>query len=251
MAFFAGFLPHPTDTESRFLGEFTRLWRSSSARKSPQTVAMTIESPTVIDHFRKSNYHIAGWGGVQWFDMRNPRNQLPRLFPEFTYRGIGSGPWPLAISESELPLYYVDDIVERMRRMGHDESGFFFINCSETHFPYWTPNQAPRTDAEQRDLERVRDATLQHVTFVDSLPVSTGFVGALQEMQTQALSWVDKQLSVVFDFAANLLNSTLVIACADHGESFGENGRFGHVYPDPQVMRVPMWAGLIRGKKWS
>jgi glucan phosphoethanolaminetransferase (alkaline phosphatase superfamily) len=70
-------------------------------------------------------------------------------------------------------------------------------------------------------------------------------------MQTQALSWVDKQLSIVFDFAANLLNSTLVIACADHGESFGENGRFGHVYPDPQVMRVPMWAGLIRGKKWS
>ena len=249
MAFFAGFLPLQTNSDWRFLNEYKRLWRSGLARRS--RAAITFEPPTVIEHFRKLNYHVAGWGGVQWFDSRNGGNQLPRLFPEFTYNGVPPGPWPIEVAKSELPLYYVDDVIERMRRLGQDESGFFFINCSETHFPYWTPNQAPPTDSERRCLEFVRHAAQQKVTFPDAVPLSIGFLETLQEMQMQALSWVDKQLSIVFDFAKDLLNSTLVIACGDHGESFGENGRFGHGYPDPPVMRVPMWAGLIPGMKWS
>ena len=249
MAFFAGFLPLQTNSDWLFLDEFKRVWRSGVARKS--RAAITFEPPNVIEHYRKLNYHVAGWGGVQWFDSRNSGNQLPRLFPEFTYNGVPPGPWPVEVSTSELPLSYVDDIIGRMRKLGHDESGFFFINCSETHFPYWTPNQPPPTGAERRCLEFVRNAAQQKVTFPDAVPVSTGFLGALREMQMQALSWVDKQLRIVFDFAADLLNSTLVIACGDHGESFGENGRFGHGYPDPPVMRVPMWAGLIPGKKWA
>lgn len=41
--------------------------------------------------------------------------------------------------------------------------------------------------------------------------------------------------------ARGLLDSTLVIVTADHGEAFGEGGRWGHhVTPDEEVLRVPL-----------
>lgn len=64
-------------------------------------------------------------------------------------------------------------------------------------------------------------------------------------MQRRALEWADTRLGDLF----SRLNTRhpLVVVCADHGEEFGEGGRFGHAHPHPTVATVPLWCGVLGG----
>jgi glucan phosphoethanolaminetransferase (alkaline phosphatase superfamily) len=57
-------------------------------------------------------------------------------------------------------------------------------------------------------------------------------------MQRLAVEWADAQLARLFEGLRD--SAAIVIVCGDHGEEFGEGGRFGHGHPHPAVMTVPM-----------
>ena len=64
----------------------------------------------------------------------------------------------------------------------------------------------------------------------------------LKGQQVKALEWVDTKLGQLFDRIQSK-RPTLTVVCSDHGEEFGDNGRFGHAHYDESVMVVPLWIG--------
>ena len=64
----------------------------------------------------------------------------------------------------------------------------------------------------------------------------------LKANQIAALEWIDGKLGQLFEKLPSTY-PTLTIVCADHGEEFGDNGRFGHAHVDESVMTVPIWVG--------
>ncbi|MBL0202230.1 MAG: sulfatase-like hydrolase/transferase [Chitinophagaceae bacterium] len=68
----------------------------------------------------------------------------------------------------------------------------------------------------------------------------------LKSAQRDALEWVDMKLGIIFNLLSSHNNNTLVIVCSDHGEEFGEGGRFGHSHNHETVLQVPIWVGFLK-----
>lgn len=93
---------------------------------------------------------------------------------------------------------------------------FAFLNYFDAHQTYYSPK-----------------------SFQTYPPSKTGI-----DKYHAAITWIDSQVSALLDTlrARNVLDSTLVIITADHGELFAEHGLSGHansLYRN--VLHVPMW----------
>ena len=70
----------------------------------------------------------------------------------------------------------------------------------------------------------------------------------LLEGQSRSLEWLDKRIEqLVKELPDNGL-PVLLIVLADHGEEFGEGGRYGHGQYHPTVMTVPVWCAMLPPK---
>ncbi len=118
---------------------------------------------------------------------------------------------------------------------------FAAINYMETHDPYWPPE--PFTHHFNSGITRRGLAALHEGTFVRS---------NLTESQNQmvvdaydsSLAYLDDEMGKLFAELnrRGLLENTLLLITADHGEALGEEGQHGHVTPilRQEVSRVPL-----------
>jgi hypothetical protein len=244
---FAGFLPsHPPGT--KLLGRYDRVWRSRAARQWNHDVYQYFRGKSIMDAYIEEGWNTYGLGGVQFFDPGIPENSLPALFPEFVYvpgvtdKIVGDDSKLFPESPGSVLLGIASGVVSK-------EPFFWFVNFPETHFPYWTPGQ-PRGYEVNRLLRTASEFINSKSRIPDGHPlIRDGGLNALRLMQIRALEYVDAQLAKLFVLLGNANLSTLVVVCADHGESFGEGGRLGHGHPGDTVTSVPMWVGRIVGSR--
>ncbi|WP_162243423.1 sulfatase-like hydrolase/transferase [Williamsia sp. Leaf354] len=201
------------------------------------------DEETIVAHYVEQGRLVTGLGGVQFFDPK-PGNSLPALFPNFQYVGLASTSSMLTPrEEQDLPSFVMNEALT------HDLLGdaifFAFANFSETHFPY----SIPSTTRRWSEVSEVLEDYLRCQSLVRSGETARGLsvasAGLLKQMQVDALEQVDKNLGRLFSELERRGRRTLVIVCADHGESFGEEGRLGHGHPGPEVTTVPMWVGRV------
>lgn len=241
-ALFTGRMPRRYDQKEIIKG-FKTIWRPEDS-KSHKTHLVTTTKATIMEHYRSLGYQVLGVGGVQFFNPDLTCNLLPLQFEEYAYFGPNKNiPEPQLIprTKSQLPSCNIEHIANRLQQ---DRSFFLFINFSETHTPYDVPNTIINEQYEQT-VSKYYAATQTKKRYpVNNLPLSTKERLFLMDAQKNALEWVDSQLAVLF---ANLPRSLpkLTLIMADHGEEFGEHGRYGHGYPSPQVMQIPLWAGIV------
>ncbi|MGW8435564.1 sulfatase-like hydrolase/transferase [Nocardiopsis sp. NPDC055879] len=244
-ALFNGNLPRPVSGPFILGGHSVdAIWRSAAARSSKRRSAIPFDGPTLMAHYSERGYRVLGSGGVTFFDASDPANHLPSLFPEFLYFGRPSrspvtGQDRIIDREEQLPLAHTRKLAELCLEA---ERFFLFINCPSTHIPYSTP-WSSLTD---RSRELLRRLYLLHDDKTGGLredALKDGDVQVLLEMQKQALEWADSRLGDLFSRLSGL--RPLVVVCADHGEEFGEGGRFGHGHPHRTVSTVPLWCGLL------
>jgi len=239
LSFFAGFLPVPIQPQPVFRN-YDRLWRSRAARYTSKRVYQWVESSTIIEHYRAQGYSTIGLGGVQFFDTANPANILPALFDRFDYCGLRAGQ-ALDGGEHTFTAHALESVVAGL---GARTPSFVFANLSETHFPYLSPGCADdaRTaialDIMRRGAADKRVVGISEHELIDRLRPA-------RMRQCQALQWVDSVFGRIAGALLQLSLPTLVVVCADHGDSFGERGMIGHGHPAPEVMEVPMWVGRI------
>lgn len=244
-AMFTGFLPRPVSGCFELGGKrLGGIWRSAAARAHPLDGGIAFAAPSLMDHYADQGYRVVGAGGVTFFDPNHPCNILPTRFPEFHYFGRDAASPADAASrvvdrDVSLTLAHVDELAEVCLQA---ERFFCFINCPSTHIPYTSPAAVltEETTTLVERLYRLHDATAPHA---EHGPLDTEEAATLQDMQRRSLEWADAQLGRFFTHLAD--RRPLVAVCGDHGEEFGEGGRYGHGHPHPTVTTVPLWCGLL------
>jgi hypothetical protein len=174
-----------------------------------------LEGRNIIDGFSRKGYLTIGSGAAPWFDPKRPTSlQLIEKFDHFFYPG---DKWSLASQLDFLGSRLADS----------DRPAFVFLNICETHIPYWHAgatwdrNISPCIPfATTNDAAECRRRQKACVEFVDDLlgPILQAFSGAT------------------------------TVACADHGDCWGEDGLWDHGIHHPKVYEVPLLFRLARAE---
>ncbi len=243
-SFFLGDLPRILDGSREYLPGINQIWRSLGARKltGNKSILLPFDAKNIIEYYQQIGHNVQGFGGVGFFNTHNPNNTLPSLFDNFMFFGGAANLAPsekMPRSPESLPFGNIDTILERTQR----EPYFLFVNSPTTHIPYDIPTT--NVDDEYKDLIiRTFDEHGKKKKYSqETLPFTTEEILYLKMLQVAALEWVDQQIGELFS-QLPLSYPTITIICGDHGEEFGDNGRFGHAHPDETVMTVPVWSGL-------
>ena len=240
-AFFGGFLPNVMEEPLAplYSREMGSLWRLSRARKRARGDDVTIHLPgsSVPHGFQALGHRTVGAGGVRWFSS----GQLRDGFDEFHYwEPIGDATDRFAVrTVEEYPLTNVDTIVGSVGEGPY----FLFVNSPETHAPYLAGDESAATrDSVLEVCRRLEPMWNGKTRRAGAVRPTTAEFDLLRRAQTSALEAADRRLGELF---ARLPRPARVVVCADHGEAFGEQGRWGHDFPDRIVMEVPIWYGEL------
>lgn len=242
---FVGILPNLVNKEDSYLRGYDQIWRSGSVTNTPKKVFEYFTDNSIIRHYENAGYNVQGFGGVHFFNPNLGCNSLQTMFSKFTYYGpkeyISSHKSIPRLAEST-PLGNIEDIIYLI---GQCEPFFLFINCPETHIPYDVESTIVNNQYINI-IERLRYAHNRKVFESTNVnPFTNQEVSLLYAAQVEALEYIDKRLKILFEKLPKNL-PTLVIVLADHGEEFGEEGRFGHAHLSKYVMKVPVWSGWLK-----
>lgn len=141
----------------------------------------------------------------------------------------------------------VGELVDGWLEEQDDQPFFWFFNLIDCHSPYLPPK--PYADLSAIGRLRAADEARRYLTmeaFWRSCITRTAPpAGALERMRAGyrgAIRYLDAWLERLLDGLqrAGILDDTLVIVTADHGENFGEGGLIGHGFSlDERLLHVP------------
>jgi arylsulfatase A-like enzyme len=117
---------------------------------------------------------------------------------------------------------------------------FWLLNLGETHYPY--SHRGDRVDLPR--VSGVHGADRERGKEAPPDPRDADLMSALHDRQVDALVRLDGFFAGLFE---TLPSGTRVIVTADHGELFGEGGRFGHgPFTHPKLLEVPWIEGMVQ-----
>lgn len=175
------------------------------------------------------------------FLLKQPiTHSLARLF------GVCSRPARLYVSAEQLTREVCDWI------SANPTPFFVWAHYMDVHWPYHLEDRLikPGEIAQAwRDVVHLHDANWNGAVITE---VQRDHYIRLYE---EAVAYTDQQLGLLFDFleSRRLIEDTLIIILADHGEEFQEHGRWGHWEDNlhDEIIKVPLLIkppGMMRGR---
>jgi len=162
---------------------------------------LVFAAPSIVAGFAEAGHHTICIGGTGFFNPRTPLGSLlPSLFAEAHFDRT------LGVANPRSPWHQVDRACAALAACPTARRVFLFVNFAATHPP-------------TRIFAR-------------------GATAETPETQAAALAALDRALPRLFEALA-ARGGARVIACADHGTCFGEDGRVGHRFAHPLVTTVP------------
>jgi arylsulfatase A-like enzyme len=245
---------------------FTGRW--SHELSADWRVPLNHEPPTLAEAFTAAGYRTAAFSANRIYVTRE--FGLGRGFVHFDEHRLGvqqvirSSTLVRAIASSRQVrnlLSFNDDLARVSASDNHqalrrwltrepDRPYFAFVNFMEAHSPYlpkpsfahrfgWYSEGASRT--ERRKVETIGRRQPERMAPADAIHSRTAYEASISELDAGVNAMLE-------DLAARgLLENTLIVVTADHGEEFGEHGRFGHgnsLYPSS--VHVPL-VMVLRG----
>ncbi len=214
-AIWMGFTPGISDSCEPWLNpKAGKLFRMAYAGSSGQDDdGFQLQGANIIQGFRKLGYKTIGSGAVDWFDPSTQTGEvLGAPFENFHFAG---NTWSLGNQ-----LNWIED---QLKQTPNDQPVFVFLNIGETHVPYWHEGASwdcwPSPCVPFGGKECSAEAS--------------------RVRQQACLEWVDKQLASLLE---RFSNST-ILAFADHGDCWGEDGLWEHGVSHKETLTVPL---LIR-----
>lgn len=217
-AMFVGFTPGIAARAEPFVnpkfGKIFKIVGSGFAGKGSEHITLT--GRNIVDGFKHRGYLTVGSGAVGWFDPATETGQhLTADFDRYFYPG---------------DYHSLDRQLSWLASQLAEAKGlpsFAFLNIGETHVPYyfagaaWDPAYNPCVPfGNDNDAKECRRRQLGCVEFVD------GKLAPLLEAFREAT----------------------IVACADHGDCWGEDGVWEHGIHHPKVLEVPLLYRLARDK---
>lgn len=161
----------------------------------------------IVDGFKRLGYQTAGAGGVGWFRPDTlPGRALSMDFAHFFW---GGRTWALPAQLDFLSRHL----------MNPTRPVFAFLNIGETHVPYafegcpWDIHHNPCVPfGLENDAAECR------------------------RRQAACLQYIDRLIAPLLD----AFGESTIVACADHGDCWGEDGLWEHSVFHPAVFQVPL-----------
>lgn len=255
---FSGHLPCVPDTWKPYYNEAAKqLWRivTGPTKDKGKSCGILFDGHDIITGYRNLQFYVLGIGGVSQFSKEG---FLRKVYPwsDFFYYGydLDSESWKPRTPET-FPLNHILDIVETLQKK---DDWFLFINCQATHYPFDTGNGIDIDMLENcfpllEKVFNIRSCIASNVEFFDIL---TSFNHRLHQMQIKAVEYLDRKIGELFSYLSEISKKSIYcIVCGDHGDEFGDEWlgipRYGHLLPYPNVLKVPIWMGMIKHNKNS
>ncbi|MBW7997986.1 MAG: sulfatase-like hydrolase/transferase [Candidatus Glassbacteria bacterium] len=203
--------------------------------------------PTLAELLVESGYRTAGFSNNPFVDRTH---NLHRGFQQF------EAVWAdTSVTDSIHPYdtphtnRLVKEFIART-----DSSGrpfFAFINYMDTHMPYSPPEPYRSMYSGGRAIESARlDSLCRYSEMLNAreLTPDSSEKAVVVDIYDGALTYLDAQLGELLDYLRDdgILDETLVIVLADHGEIYGERGHYTHgvlltrpLVQIPLLMRYP------------
>lgn len=131
--------------------------------------------------------------------------------------------------------------VEKAKRFvenNNEDDFFLFLNFMDAHLPYFPPKEYREKHASDVDPKDICQEAHKHNGGVEEADFE-----ASSKLYDAEIDFLDDQLGNLFDFfeEKNLMDDTVFVIVADHGENLGENDMFGHQFSvSEQLVSVPM-----------
>ncbi|HYW01110.1 MAG TPA: sulfatase [Candidatus Acidoferrum sp.] len=144
-------------------------------------------------------------------------------------------------------------LIKKTLKKSHEKDEkplFMFVNLLNAHFPY--EDGVPSKRSLRRLLETVRRARSHTVPApiqrqLKQLATKNEFTeqefAKLRQEYNECVQFMDEQLGELFNFMRNhqIIDKTLIIITADHGENIGDHGLLGHdLSVHDSLLRVPL-----------
>jgi len=150
--------------------------------------------------------------------------------------------------EAEEQGQAVDRAAEWIRdRGGGDEPWFLFVNLNVAHLPY-TPPESYRSrfaseEWSEADIDRLMEIEGGWGHLAAGVPLDESDFSLLRDLYEAEVSIASEHAGRLLDALrdSGVVEQTLVIVTADHGENIGDHGLIDHVYSlFDTTVRVPM-----------
>jgi arylsulfatase A-like enzyme len=258
---------------------FTGHWMSETSARV--NAPLDAELPTLAEHFRDRGYATGGFVGNIFYGSAHygldrgflhyldiPDNLTRKVsFREFCRSSrLGESlliwfelKWRIFQPMEKLRLHGDElnrealDWVDQAR--GLNRPFFMFMNYFDAHSPYSLPGEAPqpysrltadRLEARMKRLEQSEAALDAHPSDARAAEVTRLQAEVnthLRNAYDDGISWIDRKLDELLKGleGRGLLDETLIVITADHGEMLGEHEVIGHGKSlDRQVVHVPL-----------
>ena len=204
--------------------------------------------PTLAEFLRNHGYATAGFAAntyfcSQWYglgrgfmhyeDVALTATEIVRssIMGRYLLRKLSpyNSSRPTAYFERKDAVTINHETLEWLANRSKDRPFFAFLNYYDAHDPYLAPGGAPRhfgcTPTTSADVAILRD-WLNVVTS----QVSSHNLTLARDCYDDCIAYLDNQVDRLFSelHSRGLLDNTLVIITADHGELIGERGAYGH-----------------------
>lgn len=170
-----------------------------------------------------------------------------RIDPDSRLYGILRRAWHLLSLTTNSSAYadateISDSAIEWIDERDPDQPFFTWLHYMDVHYPF-TP---PEEHLDALDVERPSNrqiAKLNGRMQENPAKLTEDDREQLLDLYRAEIHYTDAQIGRVLDRLAdaNELENTIVIVTGDHGEAFGEHGRYGHhPYLYDELLRVPL-----------
>lgn len=237
VALFHGFPPITEDGAPRRnrSGVLSRLPTPGRWVEGSSTVMHAAQGESLIASLTTSGFKTVGAGGMRWFEPLTLRQH----FSEFHFWHPRHNP-----DDDGLPAWADDDYALHhwralSERVSSADRWLLFVNAAETHAPYMCTDSL---------LERQRQLA-SHRNRKRALPEDASTQMLMKDLhmaQVEALRRADERIRHLF---LALPPPFHFLVTADHGEAFGEESSWGHVYGGAMVMHVPLWEGEYKSHR--
>ena len=212
-AFWMGFTPGVAGSTDPWLnpkaGKLFRMAYAGHAGHDRES-SFQLQGANVIQGFHRRGYRTIGSGAVDWFNTATETGAV--LAAPFDHFHFAGNTWSLPSQ-----LAWID---QQLAATPSEQPVFLFLNVGETHVPYWHEGAPwPRWPSP-------------------CVPFGGSDCSARESRRRQqlCLDWLDGQLAPLLE---RFVDAT-ILACADHGDCWGEDGLWEHGISHPATLTVPL-----------